>query len=103
MDEAFNASYGVSKGYISAAGQYHFYMEAQTAVASMTDGDCIDVVCGTQDPTGYQGYVAGVLGVPQNKVVVKCPRVGGAFGGKITHGIPCAAAAGLAASKLNRV
>ena len=77
-------------------------METQAAVASVSDGDVVSITCGTQDPSGYQAYVANILNIPQNKVVVTCPRVGGAFGGKITHGIPAAAAAAIAATKLNR-
>lgn len=101
-DEALATSFRTVKGHISAAGQNHFYMEAQTATASVADGDCVNITCGTQDPSQYQQYVAGVLSYPQNKVVIECPRVGGAFGGKITHGIPAAAAAALASTKLKR-
>lgn len=101
-ESAMTASYRRVKGHIAAGGQYHFYMEAQTAIATVVDGDCVDITCGTQYPSGYQANVAQVLGIPQNKVVVKCPRVGGAFGGKITHGMPAACASALAASKLGR-
>lgn len=36
------------------------------------------------------------------QVIVKCPRAGGAFGGKITRGMPLSCAAALASTKLNR-
>jgi xanthine dehydrogenase large subunit len=90
------------KGHVSATGQSHFYMEAQTALSTPVDGDCVDVVTGTQDPAGNLSYIAGVLGLPQNKVTVTCPRVGGAFGGKITRAITVSAASALAAKILKR-
>lgn len=35
-------------------------------------------------------------------MIVKCPRAGGAFGGKITRGMPLSCAAALCSTKLNR-
>jgi xanthine dehydrogenase molybdopterin-binding subunit B len=90
------------KGHIDAGGQSHFYMEAQTAFAKQIDGENFEVVCGTQDPTGYQGYISKMLGISANKVAVKCPRTGGAFGGKLTRGQSVASASALASSKLSR-
>lgn len=37
-----------------------------------------------------------------SQVLVKCPRTGGAFGGKITRGLATASAAALCATKLGR-
>eukprot|EP00595_Chromulina_sp_UTEXLB2642_P001383 CAMPEP_0196762962 /NCGR_PEP_ID=MMETSP1095-20130614/3124_1 /TAXON_ID=96789 ORGANISM="Chromulina nebulosa, Strain UTEXLB2642" /NCGR_SAMPLE_ID=MMETSP1095 /ASSEMBLY_ACC=CAM_ASM_000446 /LENGTH=826 /DNA_ID=CAMNT_0042115135 /DNA_START=1752 /DNA_END=4232 /DNA_ORIENTATION=+ len=96
-----NAKYR-SKGHISAGGQSHFYMETQCAVANVNDSKYIDIVCGTQDPSGYQSAVATVLGVAVSNVTVKCTRAGGGFGGKITRGIAAAATAALGASILGR-
>lgn len=59
-----------ARGHISAGGQYHFYMETQTATACNVDGDNIEVTCGSQYPTLYQGQIATILGVPLNKVSV---------------------------------
>jgi xanthine dehydrogenase molybdopterin-binding subunit B len=39
---------------------------------------------------------------PSAQVIVKCPRTGGAFGGKIFRGIPVSCAAALASTKLSR-
>ena len=90
------------KGHIDAGGQSHFYMEAQTAIAKQVDGENVEVTCGTQDPSGYQGYISKVLGVSSNKVVVRCPRTGGGFGGKLTRGQSVACASALASYKLSR-
>ena len=72
-------------GHIDAGGQSHFYMEAQTAVARPRDGKYLDVVCGTQAPVLYQSSIASVLNVNASEVNVICPRVGGAFGAKLTR------------------
>eukprot|EP01034_Spumella_vulgaris_P024084 gene24084-30387_t len=99
---ALSGSYRTVSGHIAAGGQYHFAMEAQAAVATVSDGDNIDVVCGTQDPSGNQAAIANMLSVPQNKVIVKCTRTGGAFGGKFTGGLSVSLSAALVASKLSR-
>jgi xanthine dehydrogenase molybdopterin-binding subunit B len=102
INTALSSSYRRVSGHISAGGQYHFYMEAQAAVACMVDGDNVTVTTGSQMPSLYQAQIATVLGLPLNKVIVKCPRTGGAFGGKITRGIPVSCAAAVAAVKLGR-
>jgi xanthine dehydrogenase large subunit len=68
IDTALANSYRRVAGHISAGGQYHFYMEAQTAVACSVDGDNITVTCGAQYASAYQATIATVLGVPLNKV-----------------------------------
>lgn len=91
-----------ARGRVSAGGQYHFYMEAQTANAQIIDGSVVKVICGTQDPTNFQTQIANVLGLPANKVVVQCQRAGGGFGGKLTGGLFVSSAAALCAKKLHR-
>lgn len=70
ITSALNSSYRRVSGHISAGGQYHFYMETQTAVACSVDGDNITVTCGSQYPSAYQATIATVLGVPLNKVSI---------------------------------
>jgi xanthine dehydrogenase large subunit len=91
-----------AKGTINAGGQNHFYMETQAAVSSLVDGEVLEINCGTQDPTTYQNYLCGVLGMDASRVVVKCLRTGGGFGGKLTAGIPVAASAALASLLVKR-
>lgn len=100
-DAMETATYRV-KGHLTAGGQYHFYMEAQSAVASIEDGQYVTVVCGTQNPVLYQSHIAALLDIPMNNVIVKCSRTGGGFGGKLTSGIPVSGAAALCANKLGR-
>jgi xanthine dehydrogenase/oxidase len=90
------------QGRLNAAGQYHFYMEAQTAIATPSNGGEITIKCGTQDPTYYMSQIAAVLNVPSNQVTISCERVGGAFGGKIRSGMSVASIAAVCAQKLKK-
>ena len=73
-EKAMHAAAHRARGTISASGQNHFYMETQTAVASVIDGQYVEVICGTQDPTSYQNYVAGVLDLDVGKVTINHHR-----------------------------
>lgn len=68
VDQALSVAPYRLQGRLSAAGQHHFYMEAQVAVASPENGDCVKVICGTQDPSTWQSNVAGLLGLTSNQV-----------------------------------
>lgn len=57
-----------AQGKLSAGGQSHFYMEGQTAVATIDDAKIIQVICGTQDPSGNQAVIASVLNTSANQV-----------------------------------
>ncbi|RHY11665.1 hypothetical protein DYB36_014282, partial [Aphanomyces astaci] len=60
---------------------------------------CYRVETSTQNPTGVQAAVAGVLGVSLHAVDVKMKRAGGGFGGKLTRCNVNATAAAIAAHK----
>jgi xanthine dehydrogenase large subunit len=67
-DKYMKSAFKTVKGHINAGGQYHFYMEAQSAIANIVDGEFVDVTCGTQNLQGNQSNIAEVLGIPMNKV-----------------------------------
>lgn len=90
------------KGSFKVGGQCHFYMETQSVCASQYDGDCWEVVVGDQDSNFTQGCLALILGIPQHKINVKVPRIGGAFGGKLSRHMFGAGAAVVAAKALGR-
>lgn len=90
------------QGTLSASSQNHFYMEAQSSVANIIDGDVLEVTCGTQDLTTFQNQLISVLNLPASQVQVKCPRTGGAFGGKLTGGIVEAVSSALASRLVKR-
>ncbi|XP_030374469.1 indole-3-acetaldehyde oxidase-like [Scaptodrosophila lebanonensis] len=81
--------------------QYHFYMEPQTTVVLPFEGG-LQVYVATQWMDLSQDLIANVLNLRSNEVQVKTRRIGGGYGGKATRCNMAAAAAALAAYKLNR-
>jgi xanthine dehydrogenase large subunit len=81
-EEAFSRCAYVVEGKVDSGGQEHVYLETQGALAQVTDGRRMQVISGTQAPSGVQKAVAQVLGLPMNMVEVEARRLGGAFGGK---------------------
>jgi isoquinoline 1-oxidoreductase len=63
----------------------HAPMEPHAAVASMEDGR-MTVWASTQSPFGLRQELMSVLGLPEDKVRVITPFVGGGFGGKGSSG-----------------
>jgi xanthine dehydrogenase molybdopterin binding subunit/xanthine dehydrogenase small subunit len=86
-------------GTFELGGQEHFYLETQAAWAEPGEDGSMFVTSSTQHPSEVQMVVAHVLGLPSNKVVVQCPRMGGGFGGKETQAALPAALAALAARR----
>ena len=95
-----NAKYQIS-GSLVTPSQFHYHLEQQSAVAFPDEGGKITIVSSTQWPATIQKQVAILLGIHNNLVKVENKRCGGAYGAKITRGIPTACAAAVAAVKLN--
>jgi xanthine dehydrogenase large subunit len=89
-------------GEVDIGGQDHFYLETQTSWVIPDGEGNLQVYASTQHPTETQAIVAHVLGLPSNRVVCTCLRMGGAFGGKESQANPFAAAAALASYKTGR-
>jgi xanthine dehydrogenase large subunit len=87
----------VLEGEVNCGGQDHFYLESQAALAHYDSEGVMQVTSSTQHPSETQHIVAAVLGIPSNRVVCRCLRMGGGFGGKETQANPYAALAALAA------
>jgi xanthine dehydrogenase large subunit len=85
------------RGELRIGGQDHFYLETQASWAQVDSEGLVQVVASTQHPTETQIIVARVLGVPAHRVVCRCLRMGGGFGGKETQANQYAAIAALAA------
>ncbi len=86
----------VVEGEVDAAGQEHFYLETQCALARVDESGQMLVQSSTQHPTETQQVVAEVLGVQRHEITVQCLRMGGGFGGKEmqSHGWAAVAALG---------
>ena len=89
-------------GELDIGGQEHFSLETHCAIAWVDESGGISVHSSTQHPSGTQEIVARVPGLPRNRVVVECLRMGGAFGGKEVQASPYAAIAAVGAWKTRR-
>lgn len=90
----------VLEGEMYLGGQEHFYLETHAAIAlpKLEDGE-IEIFSSTQNPSEIQLLAAEVLGVPQNRIVIRTKRMGGGFGGKETRGMLVAIPLAVAAQK----
>jgi xanthine dehydrogenase large subunit len=89
-------------GEVSCGGQDHFYLETHASWAAIDGDGIVHITSSTQHPTETQIIVARVLGIPMHRVVCRCLRMGGGFGGKETQANPYAALAALAAHVTQR-
>jgi xanthine dehydrogenase large subunit len=102
VEAALAAAPHVLTGEVRCGAQDHFYLETQVAWAQIDAEGNVAVTSSTQHPSETQAVVARVLGVPRHRVVVTCPRMGGAFGGKESQANPVAAIAAVAAVRTGR-
>lgn len=102
LDEASEGAEVVVRGEVRLGGQDHFYLETNCALVVPSENGQLDVLSSTQNPTKTQNFCASVCGIPAHKVVSKCKRMGGGFGGKETRSVFIACAAALAAYKLQK-
>jgi xanthine dehydrogenase/oxidase len=105
--EAVLAACGPSNvvhGVVRTGAQEQFYLETHACIAvpRTEDGDEMEIFSSTQNPTHTQAVIAGVLGLPANRVTVRVKRMGGGFGGKESRSIPLAAVTAVCARKVNR-
>jgi xanthine dehydrogenase large subunit len=96
-DAALAAAPHRLRGEVECGGQDHFYLETQASWVQIDSEGIVQVVSSTQHPTETQIIVARVLGIPAHRVVCRCLRMGGGFGGKETQANPYAGVAAVAA------
>ncbi len=63
------------------AGAQHAPMEPHAALARW-EGDGLEVWTGSQTPFNTRMDLAGIFGIPEEKVRIVCPPMGGSFGAK---------------------
>jgi len=83
------------QGRVANGGQEHFYLETQAALCIPGEDGHLRVFSSTQHPSEVQALVAHALDKGRHDVVVTCPRMGGAFGGKETQAAGIAVLASL--------
>ncbi|NNE91292.1 MAG: molybdopterin-dependent oxidoreductase [Verrucomicrobiales bacterium] len=96
LEKGFSDSEKVVEGEVSLCGQYHFYLEPQSALAIPKDEGLL-IYSSTQSPTNVVDHVTALLNLKQNHVDVRVGRIGGGFGGKQFRAGPIAAIASLGA------
>uniref|UniRef100_A0A8C9JMP0 Xanthine dehydrogenase n=1 Tax=Panthera tigris altaica TaxID=74533 RepID=A0A8C9JMP0_PANTA len=89
-----------SPGELYIGGQEHFYLETHCTIA-VPKGEAgeMELFVSTQNTTKTQSFVANMLGVPANRILVRVKRMGGGFGGKDTRSSLVSTAVALAAYK----
>ncbi len=85
FDGANDSGLVVVEGSIDMGGQEHFYLEPNAHVVVPVESGELVSYSSTQCPQKHQQYIASVLGVQSNRVVVRTKRIGGGFGGKETR------------------
>jgi len=103
-EEALKKAHRVVQGETFVQGQHAFPMEKQATLAVPEERGGMTLYSATQAADFERAIVAGVLNVHGrgSEVVVKMARAGGGFGAKISRNMPVAAAAAVAAHKLER-
>jgi xanthine dehydrogenase large subunit len=102
VDAALSAAPHRISGEVRSGAQDHFYLETHSSWAYIDADGLVQLTSSTQHPSETQATVAHVLGLPANRVVCRCLRMGGGFGGKETQANAFAALAALAATLTGR-
>lgn len=103
LKKGFSEADNVVSGELYIGGQEHFYLETQCTIA-VPKGEAgeMELFVSTQNTMKTQSFVANMLGVPANRIVVRVKRMGGGFGGKETRSTVVSTAVALAAYKTGR-
>ncbi|XP_012925612.1 xanthine dehydrogenase/oxidase isoform X4 [Heterocephalus glaber] len=100
LKKGFAEADNVVSGEFYIGGQDHFYLETHCTIA-VPKGESgeMELFVSTQNTMKTQSFVAKMLGVPANRIVVRVKRMGGGFGGKETRSTVLSTAVALAAYK----
>ncbi len=100
VDEAFQYSDVIVESEYRTPVQEHAYLQPEAGLAYIDEAGLITIECGGQWTHEDQHQVAHALGMPDEKIRVVYPAIGGAFGGREDMSVQIALA--LAAWKLQR-
>ncbi|XP_004451136.2 xanthine dehydrogenase/oxidase isoform X2 [Dasypus novemcinctus] len=103
LKKGFAEADNVVSGELYIGGQEHFYLETHCTIAvpKGEEGE-MELFVSTQNTMKTQSFVAKMLGVPENRILVRVKRMGGGFGGKETRSTVVSTAVALAAHKTGR-
>jgi CO/xanthine dehydrogenase Mo-binding subunit len=81
IPEGFDKAEVIVEETYRTAGAQHAHMEPHASVA-LWQGDRLEIWTGTQTPFNLRMDLAGIFGVPEGRIRIICPPMGGAFGAK---------------------
>ena len=81
VDAAFERAAYVHEAVYTCPAVYHYAMEPHCSIAAWENGR-LDVISGTQQPFRVRETLARMFALPHNRVRVRAPYVGGAYGSK---------------------
>lgn len=96
IEKALHECETVVEGDLRLNGQYHFYLEPQSALSIPKDEGLV-IYSSTQSPSNVIDHITSLLNLKQNHVDVRVGRIGGGFGGKQLRAGPIAAISALGA------
>ncbi len=88
-DTALRESDVVVEGVFETPRQEHAYLETEAGWACVDDRGVLTIIASTQTPYRDRIEIAHALGLEMEKVRVKAPYLGGAFGGKDGITVQC--------------
>ncbi|MBI3076913.1 MAG: xanthine dehydrogenase family protein molybdopterin-binding subunit [Deltaproteobacteria bacterium] len=83
VEQGFAQSAHVFEDWYYSPPAQHMMMEPHAALAWVDSDGVLTVITGSQSPSYVKGSLGAIFGLPQNKVRVMVPLVGGAYGGKL--------------------
>lgn len=84
VKKAFKESFIVMEHSYSLPQSDHIAMETRNATAEILPSGEVIITTSSQAPFAVREELSKVFGLPENKIIVRTPLVGGAFGGKAT-------------------
>lgn len=82
VDEAFKEADVIIEGYYQTPAQEHAYLQPEAGISYVDDEDRITVIVGGQWTHEDREQIAHALALPEEKIRVIYPAIGGAFGGR---------------------
>jgi len=101
VDLAFASSDVIVEGTYNTPAQEHAFLQPEAGLGYIDDQGKVTVIVGGQWTHEDREQIAHALGLPEEKVRVIYPAIGGAFGGREDMSVQIIL--GLAAFKLNQV
>jgi len=82
IDSAWKKADAIIEHYFSMPQSDHIAMETRNVRAEISEDGTVNIYTSTQAPFGVKEEVSKVFSIPEGKVIVHTPLVGGAYGGK---------------------